>query len=313
MQDTPNTFDQPMAGLKKSEWLAKLAEIADAHGFYQDLGPRHASSYIDEQDTLLVTFETIQGIQALSDTGQPAGFDLVRALGWSHLCIVSDGDTWFRDDKVFEYFDNLTDDGFFDEFERVIFYGAGPGGYAACAFSVASPGATVVAIQPQATLDPKDASWDDRFPHMRRTDFAGRYGYAPDMLEAADQAFIIYDPRQNLDAMHAALFRRPNVSALHTPFMGGSVQSDLLEMQLLYRILAKAGAGKLTPASFARIMRARRDHAPYLRNLLAELDRAERPVLARALCENVVERMPAPKIKRRLDAMRAEERAAKNS
>jgi hypothetical protein len=42
------------------------------------------------------------------------------------------------------------DDGFFDEFEQVIFYGSGSSGYAAAAFSVAAPGATVIAVQPQA-------------------------------------------------------------------------------------------------------------------------------------------------------------------
>ncbi|KNG92397.1 hypothetical protein [Pseudaestuariivita atlantica] len=308
MQDAPNAFDLPMLGLKKAEWLAKLAEVAGAHGFYQELGSRHASSYIDGQDTLLVTFETIQGIQALSDTGQPIGFDLVRALGWSHLCVLSDGDTWFRNGKVFDYFDNLTDDGFFDEFDRVIFYGAGPCGYAAAAFSVAAPGATVVAIQPQATLDPTDAGWDDRFVHMRRTSFTDRYGYAPDMIEGAEAAFILFDPRETLDAMHASLFRRPNVTALRMPFMGAALQSDLLEMQLLYRVLAKAGARKLTPHSFARITRARRDHPAYLRNLLAHLDAQGRTRLVRALCENVVERLPAPKFKRRLDALNAASR-----
>jgi hypothetical protein len=50
--------------------------------------------------------------------------------------------------------------GFFDDFDQVVFYGAGQCGYAAAAFSVATPGATVVAIQPQATLDPRVTEWD---------------------------------------------------------------------------------------------------------------------------------------------------------
>ena len=50
------------------------------------------------------------------------------------------GDTWFRDNRVYGYFDRLIADGFFEDFDTVIFYGAGSCGYAAAAFSVAAPG-----------------------------------------------------------------------------------------------------------------------------------------------------------------------------
>ena len=53
------------------------------------------------------------------------GWDHGAALGWSHLCMVSRGDTWFRDRRVYGFFDRLIDDGFFEDFEQVIFYGAG--------------------------------------------------------------------------------------------------------------------------------------------------------------------------------------------
>ncbi|MDA7428808.1 phosphoadenosine phosphosulfate reductase [Primorskyibacter aestuariivivens] len=306
MQDTPNTFDTPMADLPKAEWFAALRDIAEEEGFYTGLGPKHAAAFVEEGDTLLVTFESYQGIQTLSDAGQPLGFDLVRAMGWSHLGVISDGETWFRDENIYRFFDELTDDGFFDEFDKVIFYGAGPCGYAAAAFSVAAPGATVVAVQPQATLNPRVAGWDDRFTDLRRMDFTSRYGYAPDMVQGADHAFVIYDPQETLDAMHAALFTADNVTMLPTPFLGDTVQSDLLEMAVLYRVLAKAGTGKLDTQSFARLMRARRAHPPYLRNLLAVLDRDGRTEMAEQLCRFVVSRHNAPKFQRRLDQMEAQ-------
>ena len=77
MQDTPNTFDAPMAGLPKAEWFAALKDIAEEEGFYTGLGPKHAAAFVEEGDTLLVTFESYQGIQTLSDAGQPLGFDRV--------------------------------------------------------------------------------------------------------------------------------------------------------------------------------------------------------------------------------------------
>ena len=303
MQDANHSIDASLADLDKDDWKAALIAQADHNGMSQMLGDKHFATFIDQKSTLLVTFETIQGIRALSETAQPFGFDMVKAQGWSHLCILSDGDTWFRDQRVYGFFDQLIDDGFFEDFDRVIFYGAGPCGYAASAFSVASPGSTVIAIQPQATLDPRMTEWDDRFVEMRRTSFNDRFGYAPDMLDAADHAYVIYDPRQALDAMHGTLFERPNVTRLRMPFMGTTLQTRLIQMEILYRMLALAGSGKLTPSSFYSLYRARRDSKSYLRNLMSHLDAEERPYLNMLLCRNVIARMRAPAFRRRLSEL----------
>lgn len=309
MHETPNPFDIALTGLSKADWLSRLADIAEDRGHFQPLGKRHVAAFIDEGSTLLVSFETIQGIRALSENAQPLGWEMTRAHGWSSLSVISEGDTWFRDRNIYGYFDRLIDDGFFEEFDNVIFYGAGPGGYAAAAFSVASPGATVVAIQPQATLDPRVTEWDDRFTEMRRTSFTDRYGYAPDMLDAAERAFVIYDPKVELDAMHAALFTRSNVTKFRLPYMGSAIQSELIEMQLLQELLSTAGDNSLDTLGFARMMRARRDYPPYLRGILAAIDRQDRPYLATMLCRNVVRRLEAaPRFARRLKAIEREAR-----
>jgi hypothetical protein len=306
MQDGLEALDESLSGLNPGEWKERLTALADANGMSQDLGARHFATFIDQGNTLLVTFETMQGIQQLSDLAQPLGFDLVKNLGWSHLCVISDGDTWFRDGRVFGFFDQLIDDGFFEEFDRVVFYGAGPCGYAAAAFSVAAPGATVVAVQPQATLDPRMTEWDDRFTEMRRTSFTDRFGYAPDMLDAAEQAYIIYDPYEQLDAMHATLFARANVTRLRAHNLRGTVQTRLLEMGLLYRLLSLAGAGKLSALAFAKLFRARRDNGAYLRSLLKRLQDNDRPVLTALLCRNVSQRLRAPRFRKTLKRLEAQ-------
>ncbi|MEO0939691.1 MAG: phosphoadenosine phosphosulfate reductase [Pseudomonadota bacterium] len=300
MQDDSNVFHPQLADLSTGKWLAKLAALSSEHGDFTPLGRRHFASLIDGNETLLVSFETIQGIRALSDDATPLGWELHRALGWSSMCIASDGDTWFRDDAIYAFFDSLIDDGAFDAYETVIFYGAGPCAYAAAAYSVASPGARVVAIQPQATLDPRVTEWDDRFTDMRRTDFTSRYGYAPDMLDAAEHAFVLYDPEETLDAMHAALFTRDNATKFRLRYLGDAIQTHLIEMGMLYRILAKVAAGKLDAQSFAKLWRLRRDYPPYLRGLMSATDADQRDVLTMALCENVTGRMNAPRFARRL-------------
>lgn len=310
MQDTESIFDPDLADLTKGEWLTRLAGIAQEHGFFQPLGKRHFAAHVRRGGTLLVSFETIQGIRALSDDAEPTGWAMVRENDWSHMCVVSDGDTWFRDRKVFGLFDRMIDDGFFDDFETILFYGAGPCGYAAAAFSVAAPGARVVAIQPQATLDPRVTEWDDRFVEMRRVDFTDRYGYAPDMLDACDSAFVLYDPAQTLDAVHAALFTRPAVTKLRMRHMGDTIQSDLIEMQVLVPLLTQAAQGTLDHASFAGLYRARRTHPPYLRRVMAALDAEERTDLVEMMARSITRRMKAPRFQRRLAEIAAERATA---
>ncbi|MFW2543577.1 phosphoadenosine phosphosulfate reductase [Primorskyibacter sp. 2E107] len=286
--------------MSRSDWFGALRKIGQDTGFAEPLGSHHAGIFVEDGDTLLVTFETTLGIQALSKTRTPLGFEMTGALGWSSLSVLAHRDTWFRDPRVFTFFDQLTDDGFFDDFETVIFYGAGPCGYAAGAFSVAHPGSRVLMLQPQATLDPRVTEWDDRFTELRRLNFTSRYGYAPDMIDAASGAYVLYDPRERLDAMHSALFEKKNVTRLRMPFMGGALQSDLIALDLLRPLLEAVATGTLDTARFAAMMRARRDYPPYLRKLLSKLDAEERPALARMLCANVVGRMHAPRFRRRL-------------
>ena len=299
------TLDSSLTELPRREWLSAVESIVDEDGHVENLGRRHHTILFEKSPILVVSFETFQGIQVLSEKGQPLGWDMVKSCNWSSLTLVSNGDTWFRDPAVYAYFDRLIDDGFFDEFETVLFYGAGPCAYAAAAYSVSAPGARVLAIQPQATLDPRITGWDDRFTDMRARDFTSRYGYAPDMLDAAHKAYVVYDPREQLDAMHAALFTRSNVDKLRMRFMGDALQTDLLEMGTWVPTLMAAAEDRLDTSTFARIFRRRRDYRPYLRNLLEHLEREERLDLVEALCANVSGRMQARRFALRLRQLRA--------
>ncbi|MCB1310524.1 MAG: phosphoadenosine phosphosulfate reductase [Sedimentitalea sp.] len=288
-------------GLQRPEWRRRLTAPAGARIYWQQLDARHLATFTDASESLLVTFETDPEPAGALPTA--AAYDLVQRRGWSHLGLIADGATWFRASAVYDFFDQMIDDGYFEEFARVLFLGAGPAGYAAAAFSVSAPGATVLALQPQATLDPDLAGWDDRFVQMRRAGFSDRFGYAPDMLDAAERAFVVYDPLERFDAMHAALFHRPNVTRLRAPGLGPDLESSLAAMGLLDPLLTLVGRGALTPPVFHRLMRARRDHPPYLRRLMVRLDAAGRPGLTERLCRNVTARMTAPKFQRRLDAL----------
>ncbi|TCO73074.1 phosphoadenosine phosphosulfate reductase [Rhodovulum euryhalinum] len=280
-------------------WQDRLLGAGD-RAVVQPLGPDHAAIRAEDDAVLLVTFEQAGDLFARGRAGRPLAADLAEPAGWSRLTLAARGDTWFRDPAVHAYFDRLIDEGYFDRFDRVVFYGAGPCGHAAAAFSVAAPGATVIALEPQATLDPALAGWDRRYPAARRLDFTSRFGFAPDMVEAAELAMILYDPTRPLDAMHAAMFRGTNVVHLRTPLCGGGLEDRLMAMGILPELIDAAGEGQLSARVFHRLFRARRDHAPYLDALLDRVAAGNRPRLGALLCRHVLQSRNRPHFLRRL-------------
>lgn len=290
----------PVGNLPEEAWLDRIEDIAEDHGYFEPLGPHHSAVFLDSGPSLLVTFETIESARSRASSDAPLGWELASTAEWSQLCMLSHKETWYRHQAVYSYFDQLVDDGFFDRFERVVFYGAQSCGYAAAAYSVAAPGATVIAISPQATLDPRISEWDNRFDHMRRTSFTDRYGFAPDMVEAADKAFILYDPENDYDAMHAALFTRANVERFRFRYLDDQIESYLRRMELLEHLIAKAMAGTLARHDFHRALHERRNYLPYLRKLLGAVERQDRPYLSALVCRAALERFNAPRFQRQM-------------
>ncbi|WP_212525216.1 phosphoadenosine phosphosulfate reductase [Actibacterium sp. MT2.3-13A] len=288
-----------------SAWYARMAAVGDEQGRFERLGPDHAALFIEQAPTLLVTFESADTIRNTRMDQMPLAATLVDEAGWSQLTLMAEGETWFRDPAVYAFFDRLVDEAFFEDFDRVVFYGADMGGYAAAAFSVAAPGATVIALAPQATLDPRVCEWDDRFFAYRRLNFSDRYGYAPDMIDAAERAYILYDPQNPLDAMHAALFTRANAVKLRCRHFGATLETDLLNMGVLTELIDAACEGQMSPRVFHQLLRARRDYLPYLRHLLVHLERSERPYLAALLCRSAIKRTSRPRFRKRLEELKA--------
>ena len=277
-----------LAGLSTDDWWEAYEDFVDPYGSYNFLGKGHAATQIPAGPKLLVTFESAQSIIARDPAALPVGFAHIAADDWSHLGIYAREDGWFRQAKVYDYFDRLIDDGYFESFDEVLFYGADGAAYAAATYSVAAPGARVLAIRPQATLDPRITGFDQRFRAHRRQDFHSRYGYAPAMIDGADKAYIAFDPLLRLDAVHAALFTKPHVQPLRCTAMGPRLDRALDQLGISADLRRHAMQGTLTPLTFARLMRARRDDPGYLRRLLKWLEAADKPRLAATVCAHVL-------------------------
>lgn len=307
MKDITTTFAYELNGLNRSEWISSVEHLAEDSGHAHSVGLNHLALFIDAGSTLLVSFESIGSVRRTNDDAAPIGWGFVQSHGWSSLTLMAESETdWFRHPAIFGYFDRMIDDGFFDDFDQILFYGAGAAGYAAAAFSVAAPETRVLAIQPQATLDPSLARWDQRHPEARRLDFTSRFGYAPMMVETAAQVSIIHDPSVIEDAMHASLFKGDNTDHFSCGYLGPDAQRGLLGMDVLPDLIEQAMYGTLTQGSFATLWRARRTHVPYLRTLAHRLeveDRHDR-ILAR-YCRQISDGGNRPFFTKKLAALQA--------
>jgi hypothetical protein len=300
----PQIEDSPFVeipALDRSGWLALLRTMGEDSGGFEPLGTHHWAILNEDGPTLVISFDRLEDIVALEPGKMPHIFGQATQNGWSHLSLISEGNSWYRDSAVFAYLDRLVDMSFFDDYDRVVFYGVGMGAYAAAAFSVTAPGSTVLAVQPRATLDPEMAGWDTRFTAARRLDFNNRYGYAPDMTEGAAEVFTLHDPYCRPDAMHAALFRKPYVTQLKARFLGENIGTALAEMGILPKLVKAACEGTLNARSYAQLWRDRRSFGNYLRWILRAC--AGRPQREAMICRSVTSRMRAPGFRNHLDKL----------
>lgn len=277
--------------------------IGEERGYFQSLGKRHSALFLDESlDTLLVSFDTVASARNGSASGIPHGMLQAEINGWSLLSLISHRTSWFRSQNVYRYFDQLVDDAFFEDFEQVIFYGAGANGYAAAAYSVAAPGSKVLLVAPHATLDPSVAPWEDRYISMRRADFTSRYGYAPDMVDGAEEVIVIYDPYEEQDAMHASLFQGPQVHKIRFRHAGPQIAKTLQDLKIVGQVLRGMAEEAVSEHGIHWLLRRRRNSMPYLTNLLNRVHIEDREYLVGLLARWVLEQKENAKFRHHLSA-----------
>ncbi len=291
MEDRQLDFQTQLTDLNANDWIGAIDDVCDEFGFFEQLGRAHCAGFLEAGNNLIVTFENAESVRAYNIDAEPRGFAYARHDGWSHLALISFTESWFRDPAIYAFFDRMIDDGFFEDFQNVLFYGSdGGAAYAAAAYSVAAPGASVIALRPQATLEARTTSWDKRYKSARKKNFGNRYGYAPEMVEGARNVFIAYDPYEHLDACHAALFRRPNVTMLPCPLIGDQLDRAFDRMGIHDVMIKLAMDGNLDRKRFGQLLRARRYDQVYVRKLVQHLIKTNHDDFAQVICRYMLNR-----------------------
>jgi hypothetical protein len=241
------------------DWYREIFPAGPRDGFYEKLGDHALIHIARAPDCLVVTFDN------LSDAGYP-GYDIrpwaekfIREQGWSHLGVVAQGPTWYRDAQLIARMEALRDAGFFARFSRVVMAGASMGGFGALAFADLAPGCDVIAFSPQSTLSNDLVPWERRFDKGRAQDWSLPRSDASQTLGQAGRVWVVYDPFLQPDFDQIA--RLPQDKTVHLKAFGQGHKTALVlrRMDLLKSVMREAVEGRLTPQWFYKATRARKN------------------------------------------------------
>ncbi|MFC7704842.1 glycosyltransferase family 2 protein [Plastorhodobacter daqingensis] len=262
------------APAQQSIWLSDFHTKSEGVGFVEK-SPLQTLVFVRRaRPILLVTFDNLTKAGDTSEDREPWAYSFARDHGLSHLGVMTHAANWYRDAALLARFEKLAADGFFAGHERVVFAGVSMGAFAALSFAALVPGAHVIAINPQSTLDETLVPWEDRFPQGRSQDWTLPLSDAAAVTAGHGQVSIFYDPYHVPDQRHVSRFSGKNIRLFNCRHSGNKTQGFLRRAGILEPLMERMIFGELTEAEFYRLYRNRRS-LPWLRNVLAGHFRAK--------------------------------------
>lgn len=275
-------------------WKFKAAKRAAGRDKFLHTLPNHHVLFARRSAHLVVSFDNKQQDKR---NGQiyPWAFDFLQKGDFSHLGImVNDKNDWFRDPALFDYFDDLRDKEFFQQFETVTFFGSSMGGYGALAFAEAAPNAHALVYSPQSTLDKASVPWERRYERAwaRGNWDDPRYRDAAHYMKHIKQADIFYDPLHLLDRRHALRLKGPNVN-LHSCYFTEHNTGRILTLMPEFSAYIQMLLRHETPnRAFHEQWRERHHSQAYVRLLLDRAIQAKKPQRAVQILDAVAQTHP---------------------
>lgn len=274
--------------ISHADWMAHLSRVGSGHGAFSRIGKDHLALFVEESDSLVISFDDAERVRTKTADGLPLGFEMVQRHEWSLLSVMASGPTWFRDPAIATFFDQLSDSGILDGYRKIVVVGLGPiCGYAACAYSAIAPDARVLATSPVATLAARDTPFETRFGSARKLDFNGRFGHGPSMMRGARAALHIFDPIETLDAAQCALYRNANLTRIGLPHSAAYLDDIIHSGQTLCHLIRGLAEDVPRPANLRAILRkCWRRHTPYIERRIIAAQAAGHPARAAAFARH---------------------------
>lgn len=261
-----------------------LADVLEADTFL--LTGEHGNIwYQHRSSTLFVTFDNLA---TLDDPypRRPWMYERVEMLDYSILGVQTFRKDWFRQPTSSAQITALVEQGFFDQFERVVFIGASMGAFAALNFAPLVHGAWVLVFSPQSTMNQTIAPFEKRFKYAVRR---SNWDSMPFLDAAAAVPYIpkiamFYDPLETEDKKHATRLSGPNVQHLAIPNATHQAIRLVVKCDALPQMMREfAETGKLG-SEFYGNMRARKDIRSWRRAMVENLEKREHPKLLLKAC-----------------------------
>lgn len=284
----PETPDRPAEGelpdIAQPLWFSELAPGGNGEGFFEKT-TRHSLMFVRRaRPVLFVSFDNLSNVNDNGPERGPWAYKFARDLSVSHLGVMAHGKMWYRDADLIARMQRLADDGFFAQFERVVFSGSSMGAFAALVFSSLSPGAHVLAFNPQSTLDADLVPWEERYWIGRRQDWTLPLSDAKDTLSQAARVHVFYDPYFEPDRRHFERIDGPNVTGYKCWFSNHKSAVFLRKIDALKPIMTAGLLDELAPDQFYRLYRKRRELRWYAGALAGHFsDRGRDAMAKRAL------------------------------
>ncbi|MBJ2153794.1 glycosyltransferase 61 family protein [Paracoccus sp. IB05] len=211
-------------------------------------------------DILLVTFDNATSIHT-HDPHQPWLLGRALKINVPILGLLAAERDWYRNADAQKMLSALQEAGFFQRFRRVVFIGTSMGAYAALALSVLVPGVEVVAFSPQSTLAPDLVPFEERYPGPTRAcdwqDLPLRD--AAESLAPAARIWLIYDPFNRTDRLHANRLKGDNIERVHFNFAGHRMLREFRQSEMLNELITGLVLGVMDRAAVNRHLRQRRE------------------------------------------------------
>jgi len=286
----PETPDRPAEGelpdIAQPLWFSELAPGGNGEGFFEKTA-RHSLMFVRRaRPVLFVSFDNLSNVNDNGPERGPWAYKFARDLSVSHLGVMAHGKMWYRDADLIARMQRLADDGFFAQFERVVFSGSSMGAFAALVFSSLSPGAHVLAFNPQSTLDADLVPWEERYWIGRRQDWTLPLSDAKDTLSQAARVHVFYDPYFEPDRRHFERIDGPNVTGYKCWFSNHKSAVFLRKIDALKPIMTAGLLDELAPDQFYRLYRKRRELRWYAGALAGHFSDRSRDAMAKRALMN---------------------------
>jgi len=262
-EEGPETPDGPvevaLPDITQPLWFSELSPGGTGEGFFEK-GPRHSLMFVRRvRPILFVSFDNLANVNDNGSERGPWAYKFAREMLVSHLGVMAHGKMWYRDAELIARMQKLAADGFFAQFERVVFSGSSMGAFAALVFSSLAPGAHVLAFNPQSTLDPELVPWENRYWIGIRQDWSLPLSDAKDALAQAARVSVFYDPYFEPDRRHFERIEGRNVTAYKCWFSSHKSAVFLRKIDALKPIMTAGLLGELTQDQFYTLYRRRRE------------------------------------------------------